>query len=67
MERGLKWRDFNGNYQQNFPFHSSKKVYFTPVNTIHPLTQGEFEGLVIDYLTCNPNNKIDSFTLLRNE
>ena len=66
MERGLKWRDFNGNYQQNFPFHSSKKVYFTPVNTIHPLTQGEFEGLVIDYLTCNPNNKIDSFTLLRN-
>jgi mRNA (2'-O-methyladenosine-N6-)-methyltransferase len=36
------------------------------VNTIHPLTQGEFEGLVIDYLTCNPNNKIDSFTLLRN-
>ena len=66
MERGLKWRDFNGNYQQNFPFHSNKKVYFTPVNTIHPLTQGEFEGLVIDYLTCNPNNKIDSFTLLRN-
>ena len=66
MERGLKWRDFSGNYQQNYPLHSNKKVYFTPVNTIHPLTQGEFEGLVIDYLTCNPNNKIDSFTLLRN-
>ena len=66
MERGLKWRDFNGNYQQNYPFHSNKKVYFTPINNIHPITQGEFEGLVIDYLTCNPTNKIDSLTLLRN-
>ncbi len=66
MERGLKWRDFNGSYQQNYPFHSNKKVYFTPINNIHPITQGEFEGLVIDYLTCNPTNKIDSLTLLRN-
>ena len=66
MERGLKYRDFNGGYQQNYPFHSNKKVYFTPVNTIPPITQSEFEGLVIDYLTCNPDNKIDSFTLLRN-
>ena len=66
MERGLKWRDFNGGYQQNYPFHSNKKEYFTPVNTIHPTNQGEFEGLVIDYLTINPDNKIDSLTLLRN-
>ena len=66
MERGLKWRDFNGGYQQNYPFYSNKKVYFTPKSTIPPITQGEFEGLVIDYLTCNPNNKIDSLTLLRN-
>jgi len=66
MERGLKYRDFNGTYQQNYPFHSNKKVYFTPVNTIPPINQSEFEGLVIDYLTCNPDNKIDSFTLLRN-
>jgi mRNA (2'-O-methyladenosine-N6-)-methyltransferase len=66
MERGLKWRDFNGAYQQNYPFHSSKKSYFTPVSTIPPTNQGEFEGLVIDYLTCNPDNKIDSLTLLRN-
>ena len=66
MERGLKWRDFNGGYQQNYPFYSNKKVYFTPKSTIPPITQGEFEGLVIDYLTCNPSNKIDSLTLLRN-
>ena len=66
MERGLKWRDFNGGYQQNYPFYLNKKVYFTPKSTIPPITQGEFEGLVIDYLTCNPNNKIDSLTLLRN-
>jgi len=45
---------------------SSKKIYFTPVNTTPPLTQTEFEGLVIDYLTCNPDMKIDSLTLLRN-
>ena len=66
MERGLKCRDFSGGYLQNYPFHSNKKVYFTPISTIPPITQGEFEGLVIDYLTCNPNNKIDSLTLLRN-
>lgn len=66
MERGLKYRDFNGGYQQNYPYHSNKKVYFTPVNSIPPINQSEFEGLVIDYLTCNPDNKIDSFTLLRN-
>ena len=66
MERGLKWRDFNGGYQQNYPFHSNRKTYFTPVTSIPPITQGEFEGLVIDYLTCNHDNKIDSFTLLRN-
>ena len=66
MDKGLRWRDFNGSYQQNYPFHSNKKEYFTPVNTIHPINQGEFEGLVIDYLTINPNNKIDSLTLLRN-
>ena len=66
MERGLKCRDFSGGYLQNYPFHSNKKVYFTPISAIPPITQGEFEGLVIDYLTCNPNNKIDSLTLLRN-
>ena len=31
-----------------------------------PLTQSEFEGIVIDYLTCNSDMKIDSLTLLRN-
>ena len=66
MDRGLRFRDFNGGNQQNYPFHSNKKVYFTPVSTIPPVDQCEFEGLVIDYLTCNPNKKIDSFTLLRN-
>ena len=66
MDRGLKRRDFNGGYQQNYPSHSSRKVYFTPINKVPPITQGEFEGLVIDYLTCNPTNKIDSLTLLRN-
>ena len=66
MDRGLKRKDFGGGYQQNYPYHSSKKIYFTPVNTTPPLTQTEFEGLVIDYLTCNPDMKIDSLTLLRN-
>ena len=66
MDRGLKRKDFGGGYQQNYPYHLSKKLYFTPVNTTPPLTQSELEGLVIDYLTCNPDMKIDSFTLLRN-
>ena len=66
MDRGLKRRDFKGGYQQNYPSHSTRKVYFTPINKVPPITQGEFEGLVIDYLTCNPTNKIDSLTLLRN-
>ena len=65
MER-LKRKDFGGGYQQNFPCSSSKKVYFTPLNPIPPLTQSEYEGLVIDYLTCNPEMKIDSLTLQRN-
>ena len=65
MER-LKRKDFGGGYQQNFPCNSSKKVYFTPLNPIPPLTQSEYEGLVIDYLTCNPEMKIDSLTLQRN-
>ena len=66
MERGLKRKDFGGGYLQNFPYHSNKKLYFTPVSTIPPLTQSEFEGIVIDYLTCNSDMKIDSLTLLRN-
>jgi N6-adenosine-specific RNA methylase IME4 len=66
MDRGLKRKDFGGGYQQNYPHSTSKKVYFTPVHTIPPLTQSEFEGIVIDYLTCNPDMKIDSLTLLRN-
>ena len=66
MDRGLKRKDFGGGYLQNFPYHSNKKLYFTPVNTTPPLTQSEFEGIVIDYLTCNSDMKIDSLTLLRN-
>lgn len=66
MDHGLKKKDFGGGYQQNYPFRSSQKVYFTPVNTTHPLSQAQFEGLVIDYLTCNPEMMIDSLTLLRN-
>ena len=66
MDRGLKRKDFGGGYLQNFPYHSNKKLYFTPVNTTPPLTQSEFEGIVIDYLTCNPDMKIDSLTLQRN-
>ena len=66
MDRGLKRKDFGGGYLQNFPYHSNKKIYFTPVNTTPPLTQSEFEGIVIDYLTCNSDMKIDSLTLLRN-
>jgi hypothetical protein len=66
MDRGLKRKDFGGGYIQNFPYHSNKKLYFTPVNTTPPLTQSEFEGIVIDYLTCNPDMKIDSLTLQRN-
>ena len=66
MDHGLKKKDFGGGYQQNYPFRSSQKVYFTPVNTSHPLSQAQFEGLVIDYLTCNPEMMIDSLTLLRN-
>ena len=66
MDRGLKRKDFGGGYLQNFPYHSNKKLYFTPVNTTPPLTQPEFEGIVIDYLTCNSDMKIDSLTLLRN-
>ena len=66
MDHGLKKKDFGGGYQQNYPFRSSQKVYFTPVNTTHPLSQAQFEGLVIDYLTCNPDMMIDSLTLLRN-
>ena len=66
MDRGLKKKDFGGGYLQNFPYHSNKKLYFTPVNTTPPLTQSEFEGIVIDYLTCNSDMKIDSLTLLRN-
>ena len=66
MDHKLKWRDFSGGYQQNYPSHNNKKSYFTPVNSIPPTTQTELEGLVIDYLTCNPDMKIDSFTLLRN-
>ena len=66
MDRGLKRKDFGGGYQQNYPHSTSKKVYFTPVHTIPPLTQSEFEGIVIDYLTCNPDMKIDSLTLFRN-
>ena len=66
MDHGLKRKDFGGGYQQNYPFRSSQKVYFTPVNTTHPLSQAQFEGLVIDYLTCNPEMMIDSLTLLRN-
>ena len=66
MDIGLKRKDFGGGYLQNYPYHSSNKIYFTPVNTIPPLTQSEFKGLVIDYLTCNPDMKIDSLTLKRN-
>ena len=66
MDRGLKRKDFGGGYLQNFPYHSNKKLYFTPINTTPPLTQSEFEGIVIDYLTCNSDMKIDSLTLLRN-
>ena len=66
MDHGLKKKDFGGGYQQNYPFRSSQKVFFTPVNTTHPLSQAQFEGLVIDYLTCNPEMMIDSLTLLRN-
>ena len=66
MDHGLKRKDFGGGYQQNYPFRSSQKVYFTPVNATHPLSQAQFEGLVIDYLTCNPDMMIDSLTLLRN-
>ena len=66
MDIGLKRKDFGGGYLQNYPYHSSSKIYFTPVNTIPPLTQSEFKGLVIDYLTCNPDMKIDSLTLKRN-
>ena len=66
MDHGLKKKDFGGGYQQNYPFRSSQKVYFTPINTTHPLSQAQFEGLVIDYLTCNPEMMIDSLTLLRN-
>ena len=66
MERGLKRKDFGGGYQQNYPYHLTKKVYFTPINSTPPLTQSELEGVVIDYLTCNPDMKIDSLTLLRN-
>ena len=65
MDRGLKRKDFGGGYQQNFPYHVNKKL-FTPVNTTPPLTQSELEGLVIDYLTCYPDMKIDSLSLLRN-
>ena len=66
MDIGLKRKDFGGGYLQNDPYYSSNKIYFTPVNTIPPLTQSEFKGLVIDYLTCNPDMKIDSLTLKRN-
>ena len=66
MDIGLKRKDFGGGYLQNYPYYSSNKIYFTPVNTIPPLTQSEFKGLVIDYLTCNPDMKIDSLTLKRN-
>ena len=66
MDRGLKRKDFGGGYQQNYPYYTNKKLYFTPKNITPPLTQSEFEGLVIDYLTCNPDMKIDSFTLQRN-
>ena len=66
MDFGLKRKDFGGGYLQNYPYHSSNKLYFTPVSTTPPLTQSEFKGLVIDYLTCNPDMKIDSLTLKRN-
>ena len=66
MDFGLKRKDFGGGYLQNYPYNSSNKLYFTPVSTTPPLTQSEFKGLVIDYLTCNPDMKIDSLTLKRN-
>ena len=66
MDFGLKRKDFGGGYLQNYPYHSSNKLYFTPVSTTPPLTQSVFKGLVIDYLTCNPDMKIDSLTLKRN-
>ena len=47
MDLGLKRKDFGGGYQQNYPYHSSKKIYFTTISTIPPSTQSELEGLVI--------------------
>ena len=66
MEHGTKWKDFNNGHHQNYSQYSNRKTYFSPSISVPPVNQGEFEGIVIDYLTCNPNNKIDSLTLFRN-